>query len=229
MRAVEGEILAAHDGRREGADAFRTEGVARDRLETGDGAIVVDGDGVDAVEVGAHRAAMGCGHAFGHFLHAALEHGARVLAQRAVGALDGGAIWDDVERAARLHDGDADDGRIERIDVACHHRLQGGDDGGGADDRVRAAVWPRGVRTATVDMDLEAVARGHHGAAARGDGTEGEFGPAVERVDLLHLRADAAAVERAFLDHALAAGAAFFGGLEDERHRPRERVACRQA
>ena len=78
-------------------------------------------------------------------------------------------------------------------------------------------------------MDLEAVARGHHGAAARGDGTERKFRPAVECVDLLHLRADAAAVERAFLDHALAAGAAFFGGLEDERHRPRERVACRQA
>src|SRR6185503_5565986 len=70
-------------------------------------------------------------------------------------------LRDDVVRRPGRDLGDRDDGRVEDIDPARHHRLQGDHDLGGDDDGIERRVRLRRVAAATADGNPDDVGRGH--------------------------------------------------------------------
>ena len=91
-------------------------------------------------------------------------------------------------------------------------RLQRDDELGGDHHRIDGVVRHRGVTALPFDDDGELVARGHDAAGADAEGAGGAAGHVVHAEDL----GDAEALHQAVLDHRAAAGAALFGGLEDD-------------
>ena len=128
---------------------------------------------------------------------------------------------DDVERLARLHHRHRQHRRAHRVDVARHDRLQR--------DVITCAAIITGstvfcgiarMAALALDVDRELVARRHEAAGADAETAGRHARHVVHAVDLL----DAEALHQPVLDHRLAAGAAFFGRLED--HAPRCRRNC---
>ena len=81
--------------------------------------------------------------------------------------------------------------------------------------RVARQMRQGGVAGTALDAELDASARGHHGAVVHRDGAGFEARPVVVAEDPLHREA----LEQAVGDHALRAAAAFLGRLEHEVHR----------
>lgn len=102
------------------------------------------------------------------------------------------------------------------MSVAADELLEADDALGDAEDGVFAVVGVGGVGLFALDGDDDVVGGGEEGAGAGADDADGELGPAVEAEHLFDLGAEDLAVEGAVLAHGVAAGAAFFGGLEDE-------------
>ena len=82
----------------------------------------------------------------------------------------------------------------------------------GHEDRIDGQMRMRAVAAAALDMDLDAIGRGHHRPRTHGDLSRRKSRPVVQRVDLVGGKA----LEQAVVDHRLAAGKAFFAGLEDQ-------------
>ncbi len=120
---------------------------------------------------------------------------------------------DDVERRAAVDRADGHDGRVERRDLARHHRLQRLDDARGGDDGIGRLVRRRAVSASALDLDLEMVDGGHERAAVDADLADGQGAPEMEA----ECRADA--LEHAVVGARLRAALAFLGRLEEEAHR----------
>ena len=148
--------------------------------------------------------------------------GARLLPQRARRALERRRGGNLVHRGARVEDRHADDASVERIELARHDRLQRRHDRASGENRVVSLMRPRRVRGLPVDIDLKAVARCKERSAPRLQHSERHPGEVVQPVDATNGWPLGPCVERAILDHATPAGAAFLRGLEEEPHRIRK-------
>ncbi len=112
----------------------------------------------------------------------------------------------------------AQDGRLQRVDVAADDRLQRVDDGRRGGDRVDAAVRERAVRAAAGDLDVEAVERRHHRARAHREAADVQPRPVVHAENGV----DGKALEQPLVDHDFRAAGGLLGRLEDEPDRPGE-------
>ncbi len=79
------------------------------------------------------------------------------------------------------------------------------------DQWIDTVVRLRGVAAATDDLDRELVGRGEDRARTDAEGADRHARHVVHAVDLV----DGKSLHHAVVQHRLAAGAAFFGGLED--------------
>ena len=91
--------------------------------------------------------------------------------------------------------------------------LQARDDLRGNDDRIDGGIGPGGMAAAAMNDDLEMVGGRHHRARSRRELADRQTRPVVHAIDL----ADREGLHHAVLHHRVAAAAAFFGGLEDDR------------
>ncbi len=115
-------------------------------------------------------------------------------------------------RISRLQGAQADDGAVQRLDVARDDALHGRDDVRGHQHRVHRHVGVGAMTTAAGDLDRDAVGRGHHRPRVHADHAGPHRRPVVHAID----RLDREAVEQAVPDHLAGAGIAFLARLEDQ-------------
>ena len=113
---------------------------------------------------------------------------------------------------ARLHRAEAHHRGIDRAHVARDDRLHRRDDVAGDEHGIDRRVRMGAVPAAAVDLDFDAVRRGHRGPGRDADPSGRQAGPVVQREHLLRRKT----LEETVLDHRLGPGIAFFAGLEDE-------------
>ena len=128
---------------------------------------------------------------------------------------------DDVVGVAAMEFGDRDDHRIDRIDRARGDGLQRADQLAADHDRVDRAIRHRRMAAFAVDRDGELGGRRHDRSGPRRELADRQARNVVQAEHFF----DAEALHHAVLDHLVAAAAAFFGRLEDDRDRAGE-IAC---
>lgn len=129
--------------------------------------------------------------------HRPAEHG--VFRQNVVGMTGGKAS-------------DADNGRVERIQLAADDGMKRLHEGRAGKNDVAALLRHRRMGAAPFDRRLETVGARHHGSIEDGDRFRRQPRPVVQAKDHLHRKAR----EQTFFHHASAAAFVFFGGLEDQ-------------
>jgi hypothetical protein len=106
----------------------------------------------------------------------------------------------------------ADDGAVERLDIARDDALHRGDDVRGHQHRVHGHVGMGTVAATAGDFDRDAVGRGHHRARVHADLAGAHGRPVVHAIDGLNREA----LEQAVPDHLAGAGIALLARLEDQ-------------
>ena len=124
----------------------------------------------------------------------------------------------DVVGLAAVEFGHRDDDQFGRIDRARRDRLQRDHDLAGGDDRIDRAMRHRRMAARSGHPDGELGGRRHDRARPYRELADRQARHVVHAEDAV----DAEALHHAFLDHLVAAAAAFLGRLEDDRHRARE-------
>ena len=122
------------------------------------------------------------------------------------------------QRETRVELGHGNDEGFQRIGAARSDRLQGLHDRRADHDRVEGSMRQGRMATASIDGDRKFVGGGHRGAVTHSESADRHAGQIVHAEDAR----DGEALEEAVVDHRLAAGAALFGRLEDQRHRALE-------
>ena len=220
----EGEILRAH-GRFDRRVHGRRPHHRAHRLDRECGLFrVVDQRRIVALEAEVDGGIEACRHAPRHRLHTFLDevqHGGR---EGAHGADQHRFVGNHIRGAARVNLRDRQHRRFQRIlfarndglpglrDLHCHHH------------RVDAAVRLRGVRALAFDGHAELVTGCHHRPRDHTEAACRQAWPVVHAVHGVHREL----VEQTILDHLARAGAAFFGGLENQVHRAVEVAVTRQ-
>ena len=133
--------------------------------------------------------------------------------EAADGALQRDRGGNDIEGRSAVDAADRHDGGVERRDLARDDRLQGVDDPGGRDDRIRGLVGRGAVSSAAQDLDGELVHRRQERAAVHADLSDGELVPEVEA------EGGGDAFQHAVRRAGLRASASFLRGLEEEPKR----------
>ena len=175
---------------------------------------MVHGHRIAAFVGDARLGAEGCGHCHRDAADRGFEIGANLFVERPDRTRQAGRLRNDIIRVAGVEGGHRHYARGERIGVARHDRLKGGDQLGADQNGIDRLVRAGGMAAPAEDVDVEAVGRGHDGAGAHGEAAHRQARQIVDAVDLVHGKP----LEQAILDHCPCAGAALLGGLKHEDH-----------
>ena len=210
----EGEILRSHAGLHVADHVGLADHPAGDARERFGGLGVVDGRWIELLVVHLGLGAEGQCHALRGLDEAFAQHGLHLGLEPLDHAVQLRVVRNDRQGLGRagLEGLEADDRRIDRIDVAAHDGVHGRDDPGGHEDRVDGLLRMGAVPAAALHADREAVDRRHHRPGVQRDGARGQRGPVVQREHLLR----GEALEQAVADHLARAGMAFLARLEEE-------------
>jgi hypothetical protein len=208
-----GKILAAHHRVERRIDRGVSGNIPRDRDGMAGLVGMVDGDGIVAVIADRDFSAVRCGKAAADLPDAGFRLLAHTGVQRAHRAGKLRLLGNDIVGEAGIELGDGDDERGDRIGDARHDRLECRyhlrTDHDGIDRLVRQC----GMAAAALDSDDELIGRRHDRARARAEGADRHARKIMHAVDL----GNAETLHHAVFHHLVAAAAALFGRLEDDR------------
>ena len=171
----------------------------------------VDGGRVVAVEMEFGLGIESSAQIFCDLLHAIFNEVEHFEGEGAHSTLNDAEIGHHVGGFARMHHGDRNDARIDRLFIARDDGLKRHDQLAGHGHGVNAIVGQGGVAAFAVNGNFEFVARRHDRARADGKGAHWGARPVVHAKHGLH----GELLEHAVFDHFAGTAAAFFSGLEN--------------